>query len=127
VSHETSGDRRLIEVAWRLDWLRWVPRAALGELVIAAGACVWAYAEGEPPQLTGMDTPDRELAARMCARCPVQDECLELELRIAGLDTTGVWGALPADERRAVYPHWRQRGERAEPFESDEDAVGGQR
>ena len=37
--------------------------------------------------------PDRELAARLCAGCPVV-ECLELELRIKGADTVGVWGAL---------------------------------
>ena len=44
---------------------------------------------------------------------------------MAGPDTTGVWGALPEADRRALYPHWRQRGERAEPFESN-DAEGGQ-
>jgi WhiB family redox-sensing transcriptional regulator len=122
----TRDDQRLVEIAWRLDRVRWVPRAVLGEVVIADGACMRAYAEGAPPQLTGLDTPDRELAARLCAGCPVQDECLEMELRMAGSDTTGVWGALPEDDRRALYPVWRQRGERAEPFESD-DAEGGQR
>lgn len=125
MNRETSGDRRLIEIAWRLDPLRWVPRVALGEIVMTEGACIWAYAEGDPPQLIGIDTADRELAARLCAGCPVQDECLELELRLAGPDTTGVWGALPEDDRRALYPHWRQRGERAEPFESN-DTEGGQ-
>ena len=122
----TSHDRQLIQIAWRLDRLRWMPQAALGELVMAHGACMWAYAACEPPQLTGIDTPDRELAARLCAGCPVQDECLELELRMAGPATTGVWGALPQDDRRALYPYWRQRGERAEPFESD-DVEGGHR
>jgi WhiB family redox-sensing transcriptional regulator len=120
-----TDDLRFVEIAWRLDHVRWVPRAVLGEIVIAEGACMWAYAEDEPPQLTGLDTPDRELAARLCAGCPVRDECLELELRMAGPDTAGVWGALPEDDRRALYPLWRQRGERAEPVESD-DAGGGQ-
>jgi WhiB family transcriptional regulator, redox-sensing transcriptional regulator len=115
-----------ISIAWRLDRLRWVPRDVLGDIVTSEGACMWAYAEGDPPQLTGHDTADRELAARLCAGCPVQDECLELELRMAGADTTGVWGSHPEDDRRALYPHWRQRGERAEPVESDEDPTGGQ-
>lgn len=121
------ADLSLINVAWRLDRLRWVPRDVLGELVIDEGACMRAYAEGDPPQLTGFDTPDRELAARLCAGCLVQDECLELELRMAGPDTAGVWGALPEDDRRALYPHWRARGERAEPIGSDEDTKGGLR
>lgn len=122
----TPNGFRLIDIAWRLDRVRWVPRDVLGEIVIAEGACMWAYAEGDPPQLTGMSTPDRELAARLCAGCPVQDECLELELRIAGEQTTGVWGALPEDDRQSLYPYWRQRGERAEPFASD-DTEGGPR
>jgi WhiB family transcriptional regulator, redox-sensing transcriptional regulator len=123
----TSDDMRLVNIAWRLDRLRWVPSNTLGHVVMRDGMCVWAYNEGDPPQLTGFDTPDRELAWRLCAGCPVQDECLELELRTAGEQTTGVWGALPEDDRRALYPHWRQRGERAESFESDEDPKGGQR
>ncbi len=120
-------DWPLIEIAWRLDRLRWVPRDVLGDIVTRDGACMWAYTEGDPPQLTGNDTADRELAARLCAGCPVQDECLELELRIAGEQTTGVWGALAEDDRRALYPCWRQRGERAEPIEQpDDDSMGGQ-
>jgi WhiB family transcriptional regulator, redox-sensing transcriptional regulator len=121
----TSDDLKLNSTAWRLDRLRWVPISVLGQIMMRDGLCLRAYAEGDPPQLTGLDTPDRELAWRLCAGCPVQDECLELELRMAGEQTTGVWGALPEDDRRALYPYWRQRGERAEPFESD-DADGGQ-
>lgn len=102
-------DLRLIRLAWRLDRLRWVPTAVLAEVVRRDGLCMWAFSD-RPPQA---DT-DRELATRMCAGCPVQDECLELELRTAGDDTVGVWGALPADDRRALHPHWLQRGERAE-------------
>ena len=62
----------------------------------------------------GEELTDRELAQRTCAGCPVQDECLELELRTAGEDTTGVWGALTDDERRELYPHWLRRGDRFE-------------
>jgi WhiB family redox-sensing transcriptional regulator len=58
----------------------------------------------------------------------VRDECLELELRTAGADTVGVWGALPEQDRRALYPHWRQRGDRADdPNEVGTDAAGGAR
>ena|SRR2546430_1301583 len=122
----TSDERHLIEIAWRLDRLRWVPRTELAEIVMRDGRCVWAYTSGDPPPLTGRDGPDRELAARLCERCPVQDECLELELRTAGELTTGVWGALGEQDRRAMYPHWRERGERAEDL-SELDGVGGER
>lgn len=116
----------LVGIAWRLDRLRWVPREVLGEIVMRDGACVWAYTDGDPPQLTSNDLTDRGLATWLCAHCPVKDECLELELRTAGEHTTGVWGALPEQDRRALYPHWRQRGERAEHIKSDEDPEGGQ-
>ncbi|TDP97933.1 WhiB family transcriptional regulator [Labedaea rhizosphaerae] len=116
----TSDDHwRFVGIAWRLDRLRWVPRDVLADVVMKDGECVWAFADGDPPELTGHDGIDRELAARLCARCPVQDECLELELRTAGEHTTGVWGALNERDRRALYPHWRQRGERAEPLDED--------
>jgi WhiB family redox-sensing transcriptional regulator len=122
--HESyPDDVRWIALAWRLDRLRWVPAAALAEVVRQDGLCLWAYPDGEPPELTGVDTADRELAAGYCAGCPVRDECLELELRTAGEDTVGVWGALPEQDRRALYPHWRQRGERADAV----DAPGGAR
>ncbi|MEU7525142.1 WhiB family transcriptional regulator [Saccharothrix sp. NPDC042600] len=102
----------LVEIAWRLDRLRWVPSPVLAEAVNSDGLCMWAFMN-EPPW-AGEGLTDRELAARMCAGCPVRDECLELELRTAGEDTVGVWGALPADERRELHRHWLQRGERAE-------------
>lgn len=104
----------MIGIAWQLDRLRWVPSDALDTIVRDEGLCFWAYFEGEPPGLTGIGTPDRELATRFCAGCPVQDECLELELRTAGEQTVGVWGAMPEDDRRALHPHWLRRGERAE-------------
>lgn len=111
---------RLIGIAWRLDRLRWVPRAVLAEIVQRDGACMWpSSAEEQPP---GHDRPltDAELAEQLCAGCPVQDECLELELRTAGEHTLGVWGALSEDDRRALYPHWLRRGERAEDTDSTE-------
>ncbi|GLY71240.1 WhiB family transcriptional regulator [Amycolatopsis taiwanensis] len=109
----TPEERRLVGIAWQLDRLRWVPSSVLDEIVRRDGLCFWAYCDGEPPGLVGVDTPDRELASRFCAGCPVPDECLELELRTAGEETVGVWGAMPDEDRRALYPHWLRRGERA--------------
>lgn len=106
-------DLRLIGIAWRLDRLRWAPTALLEACVRGSGRCMTEYPAGEPAWLDIAMT-DRELAAAMCAGCPVEDECLELELRVAGEDTVGVWGGLPADERRELHPHWLRRGERSE-------------
>lgn len=104
----------LIEIAWRLDRLRWVPTDVLGDIVVREGTCMDVYAAGDEPDWLGHEQTDRALAARLCGGCPVQDQCLELELRTAGEDTAGVWGALAEDDRRALLPYWRQRGERAE-------------
>jgi WhiB family redox-sensing transcriptional regulator len=106
-------DLRLIEIAWRLDRLRWVPRSVLAEFVSCSGACMVPSADGDLPLWDEDYLSDRELAALLCAGCPVRDECLELELRIAGDQTIGVCGALSDDDRRALYPYWLQRGERA--------------
>lgn len=106
-------DQWLVAVAWRLDRLRWVPDDVLTGVVINQGECFWEYAFGDPPVPSDWDPMDRELAARLCVRCPVKDECLELELRTAGEQTVGVWGGLSENDRRALYRHWRQRGERA--------------
>lgn len=115
-------DRRLIKIGWRLDRLRWVPTDVLHDIVMRDGSCVWAYTDGGPPQMINNDLTDRQLALCLCAHCPVHDECLELELRMAGEETTGVWGALNEDDRRALYPHWRARGERAEDPEGGQQA-----
>ena len=112
VPHD-ADELRLIEIAWRLDRLRWVPtecwpsRARQRRVHVARP---WTTA----PEWLDQQQTDRELAARLCGGCPVQDECLELELRTAGDQTVGVWGALTEDDRRALYPHWLRRGERAE-------------
>ncbi|GDY33273.1 WhiB family transcriptional regulator [Gandjariella thermophila] len=117
-------DLWLIGIAWRLDRLRWVPRAVLAEIVRRDGMCMWVRAYGDEPPWQDEPLTDRELAALLCAGCSVQDECLELELRTAGEQTTGVWGALSDDDRRALYPHWLQRGERAEDPDAS-DSEGG--
>jgi WhiB family redox-sensing transcriptional regulator len=97
------------EVAARLDRYAKVPTDVLHEVVTREGLCFWAFDRGDIPELTGEDTPDRELAARTCAGCPVIDECLELELRTAGEKTVGVWGALPDTDRSAVHCVWQRR------------------
>ena len=108
-----ANERWLIEIAWRLDRLRWTPTNLLTEVAMRDGECVQAYQAQEIPPWTGSDLTDRELAAQLCRACPVQDECLELEMRTAGEGTVGAWGALNEDDRRALYPHWLRRGERA--------------
>ncbi|MBP2474729.1 WhiB family redox-sensing transcriptional regulator [Crossiella equi] len=106
----TEANLWLVGVAWRLDRLRWVPDGTLADVVQRDGACLDGPA-GEPPW-ADVELNDRELAARLCAGCPVQDECLELEVRTAGAEPVGVWGALSDEDRRELYPHWLQRGER---------------
>jgi WhiB family redox-sensing transcriptional regulator len=108
-----TDDRWLIVLTWQLDRLRWVPDEVLDEVVRRDGTCMHAAVEDEP-DWNEEHLTDRALAARLCAGCPVQDECLELELRTAGEHTIGVWGALVEDDRRALHWYWRQRGERAE-------------
>jgi WhiB family redox-sensing transcriptional regulator len=96
------------EIAAALDRYAEVPDDVLCEVVTRDGLCFWAFHRGDIPELTGEDTPDLELAARVCAGCPVIDECLELELRTAGEKTVGVWGALPDTDRRAIHRVWRR-------------------
>lgn len=97
------------EVAARLDDLEGVPIGTLFDLVTREGACMWIDVGTEEPTRTGDKATDRELAANICAGCPVADECLELEFRTAGLTTLGVWGALAEDDRRAAYLAWLRR------------------
>lgn len=94
-----------------LDRLELVPDDALVEVVTRDGLCMWAFDRTDVPEMTGQVSADRELAAWLCAGCPVQTECLELELRQAGPNTVGVWGALPEDDRRALHARWRARRE----------------
>ncbi|WP_033292916.1 WhiB family transcriptional regulator [Amycolatopsis jejuensis] len=102
------------EIAARLDRYADVPADVLAEVVTRDGLCFWAFDRSEFPDLSGEDTPDRELAARLCAGCPVIDECLELELRTSGADTIGVWGALADTDRREVHRAWLTRRSGAE-------------
>ena len=102
------------EMAAQLDQYADVPDNVLNEVVTRDGLCFWAFDRADISELSGDDPPDRELAARLCAGCPVIDECLELDMRTAGPDTFGVWGALPDTDRRALYPVWLGRREGGE-------------
>jgi WhiB family redox-sensing transcriptional regulator len=96
-------------MAGELDELAMVPTEILADWVRDRGRCLWESTFGDPPEWTGEDEPDRELATRLCAGCPVRAECLELELRVGGEQTVGVWGALNQEDRRALYAVWSRR------------------
>lgn len=110
------------ELVFKLAKFRHVPDDVLCELVTRDGLCFWAFDRDEMPETSGDDDADRRLAAYLCGGCPVIDECLELELRTAGENTVGVWGALAETDRRALYPVWRWH--REHPAEDDPDGGG---
>jgi WhiB family redox-sensing transcriptional regulator len=100
----------LIEIVRRLARLRSAPTRVLAAIVARDGACMQPGPDspvGRPPRWLHETSTDRAVAARLCQGCPVQQECLELELRMSGEQTVGVWGALGEDDRRALVPLWR--------------------
>jgi WhiB family redox-sensing transcriptional regulator len=112
-------------VVARLDRFREVPTEALAGLVVGNGVC---FAQLWPPQEPDWDDAapsDRDLAARLCAGCPVIDACLELDLRTTGQDTRGVWGGLPEDDRRALHPAWLARRQPPDRQDGTRDEEGG--
>jgi WhiB family transcriptional regulator, redox-sensing transcriptional regulator len=113
----TARDQGVLAgIARRLARLRSAPSGVLAEIVAWDGACMEVSADDGPPRWLHEAGSDRELAARLCRGCPVQQECLELELRMFGDQTVGVWGALGEDDRRALVPYWRQlTGESSPP------------
>lgn len=102
-------------IAARLDRWRQVPTEVLTSVVESHGLCLWGLWPAQEPDWTS----DRELAARLCAGCPVIDQCLELDLRTAGVSTTGVWGAMPDDDRRALHRVWQQHSQQQDPSEQE--------
>lgn len=112
------------EIATSLDRFERVPDDVLWEIVAGDGTCLWLYRLDLEPEWTGDALSDRELAARICADCPVRQACLELELRTSGDQTLGVWGALPAEDVRAVLPVWLARRRRRGGLTGEQD--GGQ-
>ena len=87
------------------------PDRLLLDLVEQGGTCWWEVMNGDPPSIGDGAMPDRALAARMCAGCPVQRECLELELRTAGAETR----ACGAGCARSTAAPCTPRGGRAAP------------
>ena len=110
-----------------LDEFEPVPDDVLAHLVTRDGSCMVLYRLDLEPEWSGDDLTDREMAARICAGCPVRRECLELELRTSGDAALGVWGALPADDLQAVYPAWRSRRRRRGGQLGDEPGESGAR
>jgi WhiB family redox-sensing transcriptional regulator len=109
-------------IAAELDALAGVPDDVLAGVVTRDGSCMDLYKAQQKPHWSGEDLTDRQAAARICAGCPVQRHCLELVLRTSGPATLGVWGALPAEAVRELYPLWRSRRSAAGP-----DTWGGER
>ncbi len=97
------------ELAARLDRFERVPDDVLWTIVTSENTCAWFYASDLEPDCVGDALTDREAAALLCVGCSVRWACLELELRIQGEQVLGVWGGLPSDEIRALYPVWRAR------------------
>jgi WhiB family redox-sensing transcriptional regulator len=111
-------------IAAKLDQFELVPDDVLWEIVTRDGACVQLYRLNLEPEWARDELTGRELATLICANCPVQLECLELQLRTSGEQTLGVWGALPADDVRALYPVWRSRRHRAGQVDNEADDQG---
>jgi WhiB family redox-sensing transcriptional regulator len=116
VNHDGTPDYDAL--AAELDRWQEVPTEVLRNVVMRRGLCLWGLWPAQEPD---WDIPsDRELAARLCAGCPVIDQCLELDLRTAGASTTGVWGALPGEDRRALHRVW-QRHRQHQPNSDDQE------
>lgn len=95
--------------------LRPVPDDVLAAAVLTRGLFWQVPSEAEVTAIAQAADPDRALAARLCAGCPVLDECLELDLRTAGGRTVGVLAGLPDSDRRALYPLWATERESPGP------------
>lgn len=106
VNHDQDPDYGAMTAL--LDRLRHVPDDVLTAVVVRGGLCFWCLWPPDEPDWDDCAPSDRVLAARLCAGCPVIDQCMELDLRTAGTHTTGVWGALPEDDRRALHPIWHR-------------------
>ena len=77
-------------VAARLRRLRPVDDDTLGAMVRGAGACLEPGADGTAPGWLHDQYADPARAARLCAGCPVRDECTELEFRLIGDQAVGL-------------------------------------
>lgn len=67
----------------------------------AAGACLSADPEiFFPVSAAGASAPQIEQARRICARCPVQRECLDWAMSSGEMH--GIWGGTTPEERTRV-------------------------
>lgn len=107
VSRDKGPDYEVMAAS--LDRWQRVPTEVLRDVVMRLGLCLWGLWPETEPDWDDCAPSDRRLAARLCQGCPVIDQCLELDLRMAGPCTTGVWGALPEDDRRALHRVWQRR------------------
>ena len=93
-------------VVARLHRLRFVDDNVLGAAICRAAACLEPGSAGTAPGWLHDAYTDPDVAARLCARCLVRDECTELELRLAGDRTVGLWGAYGESGRQALHRTW---------------------
>jgi WhiB family redox-sensing transcriptional regulator len=110
---DAAEDEWLTDTAMRLERVRSASDDALGAAVVGAGSCLDAMSDGDRPGWLFDNDTDPDVAAQVCAQCPVQDECLELELRLFGARKLGMWGVLGEDGRCALHTVWvgRRGGE----------------
>jgi WhiB family transcriptional regulator, redox-sensing transcriptional regulator len=95
---QTNGSSRLArwnDSAWRLD----AACAHMDTLIF--------FPVGE----TGPVTGQVELAKKICASCPVREQCLEFA--IATIQNDGIWGGTTEDERRLIKRARRAAARRA--------------
>jgi WhiB family redox-sensing transcriptional regulator len=68
----------------------------------------WALCSDVDPELwfPARDTPNSNDAAakRICAACPVRDECLQYALTVPLEEDFGIWGGTTEAERQAMQP-----------------------
>lgn len=107
-----ARDEVVAAVIARLRRLRHVNSDALGAAVRLAGACLELQEDGQASGWLHDEYTDPDVAVRLCAGCPVRDECTELELRLAGDRVVGMWGAHGEGGRQALHRARRENGGR---------------
>jgi WhiB family redox-sensing transcriptional regulator len=103
----SARDDEVSAVVARLRRLRGVDDDALAAAIHRAAACLEQQENGQTPGWLHDEYTDPDLAVRLCARCPVRDECTELELRLAGDRAVGMWGAYGEGGRQALHRVWQ--------------------
>jgi WhiB family redox-sensing transcriptional regulator len=85
----------------------------LEELVHRPQWMAWGICRDEPTEtFFPLRGEDSRPAKAVCARCPVQTECLEHALandQVAGCQLQGIWGGKSGRERRTILQGRRGR------------------